>query len=1022
MNPQTNDQDARSAIDRFHNQTQIVEAGAGAGKTTHLVERIVAMVTSEDQTVRMRMRNLVVVTFTKKAARELNDRIRAKLEGMRDSNRFASDALDEFGEAVIGTIHHLAKEVIQFSPHSVGITSPIQVIEELEERSWFRDFWECRIQLCAAAGLSESLSVAWNALPGLNALEPLVVSAAAFEEDFPIFSTDDDILSALASIANSSFASLDEGLSWVSRLQKLSAKKKKEEPVTSQLSRLVELQSVAVSRVFFCLASHYRTARDARVSNGILTNDDLIRLAPKVLKENADLRERLRNRWKRMLVDEFQDTDRGQVELFHWLTAENPDREWGQYGFDPERLFFVGDPKQSIYRFRGADVSVFYEVQKLIQESNRLSLTTNFRSTQELVSVFNDGFTPCFEEGFYSPMEFHGSGQADTELPASESVVEKPIYIDTEELSGNASTVRAKRAESARNLVQELIAKKPEVKFSDIAILIRTRTDLPPILRAFSNAQIPCRIESRSLLFETVEALELICLLKAIAFPSDRVAVAGTLRSALFGFTDRELAEFIRAGGRFNSSPNSIEVRSEGTDRIQESLQEIFRWSEESRKRPFPEVLERILTEKHHFALYTSAPQFRESWRRILQFIQFARSWYLDNHGSLREFVRYLDELQKEREFDDGVSVPEEDNNAVRIMTIHASKGLEFPYVMFYSLAGSRARSYSKWVRFQNGTWQVRFNKELTYNIELDSGDALDEIEKGEDEKELVRLAYVCATRSRFGILIPAFERGKDNIFGGKFVHEILDRGHWLQVVPSQPLAPTLVATVANQHPAQWKPYQPPVLDEGLRRSSYSSKTATALMREPSDEEPDALKNAESDESVAGIANSSDSLRLGNALHQVMERVNPSSTSEEVEQCCQYFAAASEVAHCLPELRTMIANALDHPFWRSGQCFPEIYLSHLENGELYEGFLDLLIEQPGNQYLIVDYKTNQVKGSQSAQKIKESYEAQAALYSRMVRKNFNASSVSFQFILVRQPGVRGEFTNEDLMMLEEKWL
>jgi ATP-dependent helicase/nuclease subunit A len=465
------DDEARRAVTHDLDRTIFLEAGAGSGKTSCLVDRFVALVNKGVPADR-----IAAITFTEKAAGELLDRIRTALAG-------DPDALAVLDRAAIGTLHAFAQRILNEHPIEAGLPPRVQVLDEISSQVAFEARWEqfvdglledpamerpLRLLFASGARLRHLHDVAlafddnWDLV--LDRLDTPAPAVPPIDVE-PILGRIDDVMklrercvagddklaahldNEVEPFAGALRDAVDDDL----RLELLHDAKLKcslgkkdnwdgcKEQVVDALADLQlaceELASRVQEAVLQQLAG--RIARftvagaDARRRAGELEFHDLLVLARSVLRD-ADhgprVRAALAARYERLLLDEFQDTDPIQVELAVLIASGDPDaaeRPWQQVKPDDGRLFFVGDPKQSIYRFRRADIATFLDARdSLVGDSE--TLTRSFRTVEPIVEWVNHTFgaliqpTPGSQPEYLpSPRPSSSAGRCTTNTPSS---------------------------------------------------------------------------------------------------------------------------------------------------------------------------------------------------------------------------------------------------------------------------------------------------------------------------------------------------------------------------------------------------------------------------------------------------------------------------------------------------------------------------------------------------------------------------------------------------------------------------
>ncbi|MDE2878412.1 UvrD-helicase domain-containing protein [Candidatus Palauibacter soopunensis] len=548
------------------------------------------------------------------------------------------------------------------------------------------------------------------------------------------------------------------------------------------------------------VTERYETAKRR---DGCLDFVDLLIRARGLLRDNAEIRRHYRKRFTRFFVDEFQDTDPLQVEILLLLCGEDPEET------RPERivpsggkLFVVGDPKQSIYRFRRADVMLYERTKRRLAEADArvLHLSTSFRSQPRLQAAVNGAFATrmkASEDGSqaaYVPLapfrEDAGSQPATIALP-----VPKPY--------GRFGKVRGIEIEQSlpvaigemvRWLVDEsgwvvTERERPEdpvpVQARHICLLFRRfqkwgEDVTRPYVRALEARAIPHVLVGGRSYHDREEVLAVRNALTAIEWPDDRLAVYAALRGPLFSLGDRALFEFGVDVGPLHPlagwEPNGGSGRKEDGTALKPELRDVATvlgllgdLHRHRNRRPIPETVRRLLSTARAHAGIAIWPTGEQALANVLRLVDRARAF---ERGGSPSFRAFLDRLEDEAERGQSEEAPivEEGTEGVRMMTVHKAKGLEFPVVILADMTCAAAHEPpSRHMDAARRLWAQRLCGATPRDI-LDNA----EVERHREMAEADRLAYVAATRARDLLVVPALGDGRDG--GGGFSGE---GGEW---------------------------------------------------------------------------------------------------------------------------------------------------------------------------------------------------------------------------------------------------
>ena len=529
-----------------------------------------------------------------------------------------------------------------------------------------------------------------------------------------------------------------------------------------------------------------------RKAEGVASFDDLLVWARDLLRDDATARRRFQDLYTHILIDEFQDTDPLQAEIAFYIAAK-PDtnidgRPWHTVPLTPGKLFIVGDSKQSIYRFRRADIGVTH----LVRESGQLrplTLTENRRSQKPVLDWVNALFSQMMTEetglqARYVPLQHH-DGLQRTDLGSSVQVFGEPMDLSADVLRRRqarhvASIIVDSAAESSPNRLRVYDKERGDTRqaaLQDVCILIRSRTGLGILTRALEAAGVPYRLEGNSLVFGTQEVQDLLNCLRAIDNPSDQVSVVAALRSPAFACSDVDLARWRDAEGTWNYQSNLLDedtlVNENREKRRQRTLElgqdfpvrngllKIRAYHQLRQTTGVARLITNFIREMRLEELDLAENRPREVWRRR-RFLgeQTRQLEYASetNPGTapltLNTFLQWADMQQEEGTRITDVTTPEADDDAVRIMTMHAAKGLEFPIVILLGLEHDPS-SIREAVLFDSstGSTEVKLG-----GLQTPGYSTLEEQEKVHDAAELVRLAYVGSTRARDHLIVSTYQ------------------------------------------------------------------------------------------------------------------------------------------------------------------------------------------------------------------------------------------------------------------------
>ena len=760
-----------------------------------------------------------------------------------------------------------------------------------------------------------------------------------------------------------------------------------------------------------------------RRSEGRAEFHDLLIWAHEMLRDDVEVRDHFRRRFSHLLIDEAQDTDPIQAEIAMFLAEQVPDGAaaesrpavWDRITPVGGKLFVVGDPKQSIYRFRRADVAQMRRLQQRMEQSGgrTVSLVQNFRSHRPITDWVNrlfgkwmasedrQGFVGGYVQTHYEEMSPRWSGNA------GGGIGPRVWALGDVGVEGPMDTVRREEHRDIVSLLAQIVdqqwlildaeatgATGSEVyrpaAYSDICVLIPTRTGLASLEREIARLRIPYRLESASLVFETQEIRDLLNFLRAVDDPSDQVAIVAALRSPAFGCSDVDLLRHYEACGGFDylsvSAPGGAGIVSEGMDVLAEFHHRRV-WE------PASVVVDRFIRERGLMEAAVGQPRMRERWRRYRFMVEQARQFAEVGGGSLRALVEWVEDQIEEGARVTEAPLPETDEEAVRVMTVHGSKGLEFPVVILTGLnSNPRGRSPGVLIDRETGSVEVGIGSGAD-RVGTAGYEVMAERENLMAAAEHVRLMYVAATRARDHLVVSLRRQGSPRaqdsaaaVISGHMAEspelwehvKLCPRAEAALAYPDREPEGTAVqeehSLAARDH---WQSKREKLIDKMRRPSSVA---ATAL-REGGEEEK---AEQETDEpwrrGRAGTA-------LGKADHAVMQSIDL-ATGDGIDDQARVQASVEGIPHLEEDIAVLCRRAVASEIVRravaTGRLWREVPVAAAAGGGSLYGIIDLLFEE-GDGIVVVDYKTDRVDPSEESDP-SVPYRLQGGAYAHAVQR------------------------------------
>lgn len=860
------DQDQRELILTRLDRNMLVEAAAGTGKTASMVGRMVALLrTGTCENVRTlaavtftrkaaaELRSRFQVGL-EQAVREAEGEEKARLER----------ALADIEHCFTGTIHSFCGRLLRERPVEAGVDVSFVEIEAEADGRLRKEAWGefCALTIASdphgfldeldRLGLSlgdlesaflrfadfpdvDTWPLPWDGAPlpdlapaglvlqeylsHMRAITPLLPEDTGNDKLIPAYHRLPRIASHYNDLSQPDqlmelLEEFDRSLSIVQKIwmqngafTKEEAKAEKENwdvfrsKIAAPLLRIWRVHRYApLMQVLFAAREVYDRMRHER---GWLNFQDLLMRAAALLREKPHVRRYFNERFTHILVDEFQDTDPIQAEVMLLLTAADPDEcDWHRCVPRPGSLFVVGDPKQSIYRFRRADIVTYNEVKEIILSGGNtdggaeggllVRLSANFRSTSTLTGWVNHVFQPkpdesgdagenpgpvlCFpaQETEVSPAYVKLlPGRADGN--SGELAGLQVLYIDDDysriddavawEADLISRTIRhaLDQGLTITRTSRELEQGVPEAASpSDFMIITRTRKHLSLYARALQTYGIPHRVTGGAALNEIEELKLLHACLRAVSRPDDPVSLVAALRSELFGVSDTALYAFKQAGGRFSyraTVPEGLE--SEDAEAIEDAFAHLLETERFISHLPPLAALERISGGLGLPVLSATHPGGDVQAGSLAKALEVLRGLQSEV-WTTSQLVEYLETLVNREETFDGISARSGNRPAVRVMNLHKVKGLEAPVVFLAAPAGEWDHGVELHIDRSGprilGYMGIRGGSDNFGSVSLlacpAGWDEAAELEKLFLDAEALRLRYVAATRAGSALII----------------------------------------------------------------------------------------------------------------------------------------------------------------------------------------------------------------------------------------------------------------------------
>jgi len=856
------DNDTRKLAVSEQDKNIVVTAGAGTGKTTLLVNRMLHLLLGHRrfQTEESPILRIVAMTFTEKAASEMKIRLMQELEkivsfingytsqgdekkteerlsDIRDLyhtthgeiERRAKKSLEDIDKALIGTIHSFAAYILRLYPIESGVVPGFvvdegDIFDELFDKEWTKwletelalnsphaNTWKCVLKRTDMESLKELAKRLSGFTIPLNSLTIDVGNKSVIDHPHPnpppspggrgiggggaallhppnIQSLADPLINKINEVVsycekpkNNLLTQLHElskilesvkeqGIGYLNTLEYDLDKKPSEakagwtdegflaaqelvKKCHTLLKKLKTVDDSFVTTTIGLILPFAKAFRQTYLSQGYVSFDGLLTMTRDLLQNKAFryIRERLKNEFRAILVDEFQDTDPIQYEIVLFLseTLGHYSKDARKVTLEPGKLFIVGDPKQSIYAFRRADIEAYEQVVKQVCGNDEtLKLQENFRSHAGIIEVVNQLFDGriMIEQPALQPRYVPIHANRQKKYPSQKVEIVLVLDKEGEELRAD----EAREAESEwiarwitkhvdNEIIHDTLAENKlcKLKYKDVALLLRAFTQVRPYVEALKRYGIPYIVEGEKYFYTTQEILDFMNLLRIIENPHDTIALVGVLRSPVVGLTDREIYELkenrlldyrnsISGKTPLNhnltqkdkNAPSPIhhsqgekkpELQSttpppppsqggeiEGVKNLFSDLGKIVELFYDFLRRaharagtiPVSQLITEIIDNTHVAEITACAWHGEQKLANIWKLYQMACDMEQTEGVSLKTFIERIKTRIKEAREEGESPLSDETLDVVKILSIHKSKGLEFPVVIMGNLHG----------------------------------------------------------------------------------------------------------------------------------------------------------------------------------------------------------------------------------------------------------------------------------------------------------------------------------------------
>lgn len=1041
-------------------------AGAGSGKTYVLMKRFVQILRSD---LSVNPTNIVAITFTRKAADEIKGRVRQAVgecveQAQTDLERLRwQEHLQKVESAPISTIHSLCNRILRDNPVETQLDPEFTILEDFEAQDFFKE----TLQQYLRKNIKENAAL--RRLVQTYGVNSFVNQVTALGDKLSELVRDDNLAEPylkakeeLPALQQKLFAAVREV---IEAREALGAKTKGRQTLTEAAGLLDEMQKQLLAPEPDCslldasgvvkvsgkalaaeltnlknlrqelnhvilnakgcdlvqdwlavLQEFYACLSARKQENNVLFNDDLDLLAIEHLQKNEALRQKYQERYKYIMVDEFQDTNERQRQLIYLLCGNKLDGK--------NNLFIVGDVKQSIYRFRHADVSVFNRVKEDIAQNagQNLGMKTNFRSTQSIVESCNTAFCQLMDLPEEEICLEHHEG-ANTG-GAKVCLLQVPYKSKDDDLGAKEDKWQKEAEAIAAYLQQELPKVEPQLRpGASKAILLRAMTHCEILRQTLQGYGINCVVVKGKGFYEQQEVLDILNLLAALHNRYASLELAGALRSNYFGLDDATLTQLFWQTE--NDKPLWDVLQAVGSGELQLNLppeQQALAMQAAERLRSLrqaaalmalPELFAQLWSELKPEFVLSQQENGPSKLANVKKLRRLAQQYCQTKQASLAEWLQNVKDLRASSSKEPAATVQADDE--LQIMTIHNSKGLEFDLVILPQLDKSVKGDTAsiKYLPGKEGEQGLLGIKVPDKEMQLQNSGVY-ELAKARDseleEEESRRLLYVAMTRAKKQLVMVgtvAEEKLPEAVIGLpsakgwwqqlQAVYEVdWDKREsscpWVRLLCADALSPAVEQQGEQQklalEPLALAPL--PAYAACGRTCFTASALQTYLHCQRQYYYQQVLAVPELEQTVAGEqAHELPASVTGSIVHKALELYNGYNAEAIFAIALEKFAPGAAATQAKSMFNAYISSDLYKALPKKQKRELE-FVQPLQQELAAEGVIDLLAFDEADNMIIVDYKTGTPP---EPDEVKLGYAYQLALYKDAAEKLYPGKKV-----------------------------
>ncbi|OVE82623.1 hypothetical protein BVY03_00490 [bacterium K02(2017)] len=950
-----------------------VIASAGTGKTTVLTQRYLNCYLNNN----VSLYNILAFTFTEKATREMKARI------------IQSDHLnlEQVPLLNISTIHSFCLRLLRRHGYLVGLKSDFQIIDD----TGFKLYQQRILNDFIAQEIIEKNTgfIKFIKFYGVSNLTKTITDL--FKEDLINLKPQDIKILNLES-------DLDHQT----------------------------LESLIKSTKDFCIQ-----LQNNRISKQQITYDDLEYLCLKILKQSPTIIQELQQRYKHILVDEFQDVSPRQYKLIK--TLYNPEHN---------KLFIVGDPKQSIYRFRQANHTLFYKMSDLIKnhQGECIYLTQTFRTPQKLLKFFNHVFPKLITHQTYQ----NGSSP---KVDANSYIYAQPIPLEL----NKETNKHIYHAQKTANLTNSLIQNNCDPK--EIAVLFFSRTQMAHYEQAFTELNIPYCSDNKTTFMDDPLILTVWHILKYLSGIKDKISQVGIIRNNIFNLSEGFIDHLNKSKGENIFSEQTLDLFAPHEDKeIWIHLcNKLNKWGQNADCLSAAELFETICLEivnnppTKQKVLINHVSNIIQSWQQQGVFYLFQAKVLIQKLGDLNPSQNNL---------------IKDEQKGVQFLTIHGSKGLEFNHV--FLAPGSRSANDSSLFYFEPNkgfvfkTHDCDQEKTLKYQLEEpESFLGIKAKEKEMDLEELTRLIYVALTRAKqclyFIVDKPSqvfIKSTKKNPAETKIIKNYNEWMYWLTQIDGKEFITEQMPELSKSNNKAILDSCPPKTTIQQSTSKPPSKTLTSILTVTEIENfyhchqrynlrylkriaPIKQHNQTSDNDI-NIQKNLSAIDRGNFYHEILQYYDYNRNNQldvVIDQALFNQHIIDDKNLIRPEAHELIDKIKHDSFcekllFDNLESFEEIEFSLKLNDFILTGQIDKLVKTKDDQgipkWVIIDFKTHYIKDQSQREQLIKKFSFQMSCYALAISKKYNLHEIETVILFTSGPSYHIiEHTHKQLNDFEE---